>query len=246
MRLVKSTDPHFRRIRVAFALIASLSTAQAGELHGRVTARDGRPIEGVAILSSGRIIQGFTTSAPDGSFRLSDAGALVVFHHRSFQPRLLRSEELTESAHVQLDVAGESTWRIKPCPHSSRGKAWIGRYLRFHPGQRYKGPVYGEHDEHWYIRRGKDTLHVSNGLYFLSLLPTGSAFTDSSSISVRAFVGSNISGLEFSGISTKGEYWRWAGAILHDAIEYSTPNRKTAAIYDRIIATMCEASTPAP
>ena len=58
-------------------------------------------------------------------------------------------------------------------------------------------------------------------------------------ISVRDWVFETIVGLDLSGHTSDGKYWRWVGAPVADAIEYEAQSRAVADDFDKIIASMC-------
>src|ERR1700674_1958947 len=99
----------------------------------------------------------------------------------------------------------------------SKGGDWIGGGLRVSAGGKHKGPVYGEHDSHWYVQRGSDRLHVVDGYAWHAGLPLEQTLARSGSISVRGWVFEGIVGLDLSGHTNEGKYWRWVGAPVADA-----------------------------
>jgi len=234
---------HLKLVRCAVVglLLLPLPTiAQRREMSGYVIARDGTPLEGVSVVTSGMGFNGWAASKADGSFRLPAAGGFVSFRHADYKPLLVRSSDLAEPVHVELDPTDETVWRVKSCSSlPANGGAWIGTGLRINPGGRYKGPVYGEHDSHWYIQRGSDRLHLVDGYAWHAGLPLEQTLVRSESISVRGWAFEKIAGLDLSGHSSEGKYWRWVGAPVALAIEYETGNRQSADYFDKIIATMC-------
>jgi hypothetical protein len=70
-------------------------------------------------------------------------------------------------------------------------------------------------------------------------LPLEQTLLRSDSISLRGWIFKKIVGLDLSGHSSEGKYWRWVGAPLAAAIEYETSSREAADYFDKIIATMC-------
>ena len=107
------------------SLLALSAIAQRREMSGYVTARDGSPIEGVSVVTSGMGFNGWTASKADGSFRLPANGAFVSFRHADYRPLLVRSSDLTEPVRVQLVPTDETAWKVKSC-RSLPGKAEPG------------------------------------------------------------------------------------------------------------------------
>ena len=243
MYSVKGDKEHLKLFLCAvlgLLLFALPTIAQPREMNGYVTARDGSPIEGALVVASGMGFKGWATSKADGSFSLPGTGAFVSFRHADYNPLLVRSSDLTEPVHVRLEPTNETVWRVNPCSSlPGKGRAWIGSGLRVNPGGRYKGPVYGEHDSHWFIQRGSDRLHLVDGYAWHAGLPLEQILVRSESISVRGWVFEKIVGLDLSGHSSQGKYWRWVGAPVAEAIEYQTSSRESADYFDAIIATMC-------
>lgn len=239
----KGDKRHLKLVRcavVSLLLLPLPTIAQRREISGEVTGRDGTPIEDVSVVTSGMGFNGWGASKADGSFRLPAAGAFVSFRHAGYKPLLVRSSDLIEPIHVQLDPTDETVWKVKSCSSlPGKGGAWIGGGLRVNPGGSHKGPVYGEHDSHWYVQRGSDRLHVVDGYAWHAGLPLEQTLVRSESISVRGWVFEKIVGLDLSGHSSEGKYWRWVGAPVALAIEYETSSREAADYFDKIIATMC-------
>ena len=63
-----------RRVAVGLLFLPLPIMAQRREMSGYITARDGTPIEGVSVVTSGMGFNGWATSETDGSFRLSAGG----------------------------------------------------------------------------------------------------------------------------------------------------------------------------
>src|SRR5262249_45364030 len=132
---------HLKLVRCASAgllLLAFPAIAQPREMSGYVTTRDGTPLEGVSVVTSGLVFNGWAASKTDGSFRLPAAGAFVSFRHAGYKPLLVRSLDVTEPVPVRLDPTDETVWKVKSC-RSLPGKrgAWIGGGLRVNPGGSY-------------------------------------------------------------------------------------------------------------
>jgi hypothetical protein len=222
------------------ALVPASSQQLRRETTGSIVARDGNPIRGVLVVTSGKGLAGWAASDANGSFKLSTTGEFISFRHVDYKPVLVRSSDLTDPVRIQLIPADETSSMLKSCnslPAKARG--WIGGGLRVNPGGKYRGPVNGEHDSHWYVRRGNDTLHLVDGYTWHSGLPGEDILARSDRISVRDWVFETIVGLDFTGHTTDGKYWRWVGAPLAAAIEYETPSRTTADEFDKVIASMC-------
>lgn len=119
-----------------------------------------------------------------------------------------------------------------------QGKQWIGGGLKVNPGRsRFKGPVNGEHDSHWYITFGKDTLHIVDGYAWHAGLPLEERLASSETISVRSWQFNSIVGPDLSGRTKNGMRWRWVGAPVADAVEYSDTTQQSAEYFDSIIET---------
>jgi hypothetical protein len=103
-----------------------------------------------------------------------------------------------------------------------------------------RGPIAGDHDAHWYISLGSDTLHIVDGYAWHAGLPLQSLMLDSTDLRVRGWQRDDRVGLDITGRTSDGKFWRWVGATFATAIQYQTPSRRTADRFDRIIATMCE------
>ena len=127
---------------------------------------------------------------------------------------------------------------------SGLGGKWIGGGLKVNPGRtRFKGPVNGEHDSHWYLKFGKDTLHIVDGYAWHAGLPLEQRLAGSENTSIRSWEFEELVGLDLSGNTKDGKWWRWIGAPLSDAIEYSDVTHESAAYFDKIIESICFGST---
>lgn len=140
---------------------------------------------------------------------------------------------------MQLEPADKTVRRLKRCnPAPGSERAWPGGGLRLHVNE-FKSPINGDDDSHWYVRRGKNWLHIVHGYVWHSGLPLESTLVASQSITVRGWVFENIVGIDLSGRSNDGSYWRWFGAPVADAIEYQGVSRESADYFDAIIETAC-------
>lgn len=223
---------------VAAALLAQRTGAQQNEYAGVVTDRDGAPIEEAGVVTSGKGFKGWAMSKADGSFQLPGFGAFVSFRHGNFKPKLIRSRDLPAPLRVRLDPLDESVGKLRECEEKS-GEEWVGQGLRVRVKGKYEGPVHGEHDAHWYIRNKGDLLNVVSGYAWHAGLPHEQKLVETKDIAVRGWFFEKVVGLDLSGRDSKGNYWRWVGAPVSDAIEYEASTKETAASFDRIISTMC-------
>jgi len=215
-------------------------------MKGSIVDRNGAAIVDVVVIASGVGFRGWTTSGSDGAFKLPAVGAFVSFRHAGYLPVLVRSSEAMNPVRLQMSPADDSVLKLRLCNFPpSRSGDWIGSGLHINAGTKHKGPVYGEHDTHWYVSRGKDQLHVVNGYAWHAGLPFEGMLVRSESIVVRGWEFDTIVGLDLSGHTSDGKYWRWFGAPVEEAIEYETSSRDTADEFDGIIATMCF-QAPAP
>jgi hypothetical protein len=221
-----------------------LNTVNARQVNhpvsGFVTASNGDPIEGVLVIASGAGFAGWATTGKDGSFGPSVAGKFVSFRHTRYKPVLVRASSTGDPMRVRLEPADEAFSRLEPCGSKpNNGKGWVGSGLRVRPPTKPKGPIFGEHDSHWYVRKGKDRLHIVDGYAWHSGLPLEDVLVRSQNITVRGWTfGENVV-LDLSGQTTGGKYWRWVGLPVAEAIEYETAQRATADYFDKIIETMC-------
>ncbi len=88
----------------------------------------------------------------------------------------------------------------------------MGGGLKVNPGRsRFKGPIYGEHDSHWYVTFGKDTLHIVDGYAWHAGLPLEEQLASSERVSVRSWEFNGMVGLDLSGATKNGMRWRWLG-----------------------------------
>jgi hypothetical protein len=226
-------------ISLTLMLACASGQRQNHEMAGLITTPDGTPIEGVLVISSGAGLQGWAYSGSDGAFLLHNSGEFVSFRHAKYGPMLIRSSSLKEPVRVQL-VPSNENWKLSSCAAMpGKGRAWIGGGLRVNPAGSYKGPAYGEHDSHWYLKRGKDPMHIVSGYAWHSGLPQESTLVRSTKISIREWVFDTIVGLDFTGQTDDGNYWRWVGAPLADAVEYEATSRSAADYFDGIIASLC-------
>ena len=220
-------------------LVPTVAQQPTRETKGFIVAPDGTPIGGVLVITSGKGFIGWATSETDGSFRLPTTGEFISFRHADHNPVLVRSSVLTEPVRVQMSPADEKVWKLNKCGSlTDRFTRWIGSGLRVNPGGAYTTGS-GEHDSHWYVKRGSDTLHLVDGNAWHAGLPLESTLTASETVSVRGWVSDSIVGLDLSGHTKEGKYWRWVGAPVAQAIEYQTASRATADDFDKIISTMC-------
>jgi len=237
-------------VGIALAALSVFAQVRVGtrELDGRVIDQTGAGIADATIVASGAGFNGWASTGLDGSFHLKAAGSFISVRHAGLKARLLRTSELTEPVLIGLEAAGESVRTMPACSSlSAGGKPWIGGGLKVNPGRsRFKGPVNGEHDSHWSVTFGKDTLHIVDGYAWHAGLPLEERLASSESISVRSWEFNGIVGLDLSGRTKNGMRWRWLGAPIAAAVEYSDTIQDSAEYFDRIIETTCFGSATPP
>jgi len=196
-------------------------------------------------VASGVGFNGWASTGADGSFHLKAVGTFITVRHTGLKARLLRTSELTEPMRIELESAGEDSRTMPACnPPSGAGKRWIGGGLKVNPGRSpFEGPVYGEHDSHWYVKVGDDTLHIVDGYAWHSGLPPEERLASSKNTLVRSWEFNAIVGLDLSGRTKDGKRWRWVGAPLADAIEYTDAADESADYFDTVIGSACFEST---
>ena len=232
-------------VLVGFALTTLLVFAQvrvgARELNGRVIDGTGAGIADATIVASGAGFNGWASTGPDGSFHLKAAGSFISVRHSGLKAQLLRTSELIEPVLIRLEAADESVRTMPACSSSSAGgSSGLGGGLKVNPGRsRFKGPVNGEHDSHWYVTFGKDTLHIVDGYAWHAGLPLEERLASSESVSVRSWEFNGVVVLDLSGRTKNGMRWRWVGAPLAVAVEYGDTTQDSAEYFDRIIETIC-------
>jgi hypothetical protein len=233
-----------RRIDVTWILLY-LAPLQAQHVRqgvdGQVVDERGSGVEGALIVASGAGFTGWATTKADGSFNLRGAGAFISVRRLGFKPRLIATSDLIEPVRIQLDRVDNTVWSVPSCAAlPNRGREWVGGGLRVNATRRrYEGPVYGEHDSHWYFKLNQNTLHVVDGYAWHSGLPLESTLTASQGIKIRGWFFGDIAGLDLSGETKDGKRWRWVGAPLADAVEYKNANPGVADYFDKIVETMC-------
>jgi hypothetical protein len=213
------------------------------EFNGKVIDQTGAAIAGATVVASGVGFKGWASTGPDGSFHLNAAGLFISVRSAGMEARLLRKSELNESVPITLKAAGQSVRQMPACSSLSEvgtNKKWIGGGLKVDPGlSAFNGPVSGEHDSHWYVTHGEDTLHIVDGYAWHAGLPLEDRLANSGTISVRSWEFDNIVGLDLSGKAKNGKRWRWLGAPVAQAIEYTDVTQESAEYFDRIIETTC-------
>jgi hypothetical protein len=104
-------------------------------------------------------------------------------------------------------------------------------------GVRFSIALQGEHDTHWYVRFGEQTLHIVDGYAWHAGLPLEGLLAGSTSVEVRGWEFGDAVGLDLSGQLSHGRRWRWVGAPLADAVSYE------AAIIRRLLPSLWCASS---
>jgi hypothetical protein len=234
---------------ILFAYVAPTQAQQIRRgLDGHVVDEGGGGIEAALIVASGAGFNGWAISNADGSFHLSAVGAFVSVRQIGFKPLIVSTTDLTEPVRIHLTEADATTWKVPSCASlPGGGRGWVGGGLRVNAGrQRYEGPVYGEHDSHWYFKFSQNTLHIVEGYAWHSGLPLESTLTSSEGIKIRGWVFGETVGLDLSGKTREGKRWRWVGAPIALAIEYSDTSEDAADYFDSIVETMCFQSMAAP
>ena len=210
---------------------------------GVVVDDQGAGIEGAQVVASGVGFNGWASTNPGGTFCLKTAGLFINVRHTGFSPILERITAAGMPIRLRLVKANASVRAMPDCrsrPNSGRG--WIGGGLRINPQGRYRGPVNGEHDTHWYVRKGNQSLHVVDGYAWHAGLPLENLLSESQSIDVHGWEFGKIVGLDLSGRYQTGRRWRWIGAPVAAAISYEDATPDEAEYFDRILESVCYAS----
>lgn len=224
---------------VVSTLYLPLSGQQPDKVKGQITDRNGVPIPDTTIITSGLGLRGWAISGPGGYFELPSTGSFISFRHSDYRPLLIRSADLSSDGHIALEPIDDTTRRIEPCQPPGRGGVRVGGGFQIIVHGKYKGPVRGEHDTHWWVRRGKDWLHIGEGPFWHSGLPSDTLLDQSEDIKARSWKANRDLGFDISGRHRNGKYWRWLSAAWGAEIDYRTSNRETADYFDKLIATMC-------
>jgi hypothetical protein len=211
------------------------------EIHGRIIDRTGAGVANATLVASGAGFNGWVSSGPDGSFHLKAAGLFISVRHPGMKARLIRTSELSEPVQIQLEEAGVSARKMPRCSVAAGpGEKLVGGGLKVNAGRnRFRGPINGEHDSHWYLTFGKDTLHIVDGYAWHAGLPLEERLAGSQNTSIRSWEFEDLVGLDLSGKSKEGKSWRWIGAPISDAIEYTDVTPESAAYFDKIIESTC-------
>lgn len=209
------------------------------ELRGRVIDEAGRGLAGATVVASGTGFNGWAGTGSDGSFHVKAAGLFVSVRHAGRKALLLKTSELTEPVLIKMEPAGELK-QLPVCGSSADAGTWIGGGLKLDAGRSsVDGPVSGQHDTHWYVKLGKDTLHIVDGYVWHAGLPREELLVQSETISVRSWESMSGVGLDLSGRSKNGRLWRWLGAPLAVAMEYNDVAPAAAAHFDRLMESAC-------
>lgn len=212
-----------------------------GQLCGTVVGESGTGVKDALVVASGTGFQGWATTNVDGSFCVQRAGAFISARHAGFNPIVKPTSALGNQIRIHLARADGAVKTLPSCQSlPAEGRGWIGGGLRVKPPRgRYKGPVHGEHDTHWYVRFGKQTLHIVDGYAWHAGLPLESLLSASKCIEVRGWEFGDIIGLDLAGQLSDGRRWRWFGAPLADAVSYESAAPEEAEYFDRVLDSIC-------
>jgi len=229
----------------AFSVLA-FAQAQTvwSDIDGHVIDESGAGIADALIVASGAGFNGWASTDKNGSFHLKAAGHFISVRHARWKAVLLRTADLAQPVRITLVRAGESAQKMPACNVSGgAGKTWIGQGLKVDAGRyHFKGPVYGEHDSHWYLKIGNDSLHLVDGYAWHAGLPLEERLNSSENISVASWESGDIVGLDISAQTKDGKRWRWLGAPIASAIEYENAGADSADAFDRIMQSACYGS----
>ncbi len=238
-----------RSVVIASLAVALRLSAPAQESDpqrcGTVFDENGVPIQNALVVASGVGFNGWASSDADGKFCVKHAGRFISVRHAGFKPLVLPVPPPDDPVRLTLIRAESSVKALRACeslPNAGRG--WIGGGLRIKPPRGgYRGPVSGEHDTHWYVRHGKQLLHVVDGYAWHAGLPLERLLSGSKSLEVRGWEFGDIIGLDLSGTSKDGTRWRWFGAPIAEAISYEEVTPEDADFFNRVIDSVCYNST---
>ena len=89
------------------------------------------------------------------------------------------------------------------------------------------------------MTHGQARLHIVDGYAWHVGLPLQERLANSETISVRSWEFDNFVGLDLSGRATDGKRWRWLGAPVASAIEYTDATEESATYFDKIMESAC-------
>lgn len=219
-----------------------LQMAAAEPVEGQLVDSNGRGISGALVITSGVGMSGWASSDSNGVFQTKDGGAFLSVRHSKYQPVIVGLEGMTRPLRIELKPAVSSR-RIPACrSKKTRVKTFAGVNLRIRPpAAGASGPVRGNNDTHWYVKRGKYSLHLVNGVDWHSGLPNERLLKGSRPLQVRRWLHGDSVVLDVSSTTSDGKRWRWIGAPLFDAIEYTDADDVTARSFDRMLESLCYA-----
>lgn len=244
MELTSNPMPAFIRSLGVLMLLSAFNPKMPGQqphptVCGVVVDEHGAGVESALVVASGAGFNGWAESDAAGTFCLKSAGESISVRHAGFNPILKPISVLGTPLRLVLVKADASVKNMPNCQSlTNSGKGWIGGALRINPRGHYRGPVNGEHDAHWYVRRGKQFLHVVDGYAWHSGLPLQGLLSESKSLDVRGWESGKIVGLDLAGQYKDGRRWRWIAAPIAAAVSYEDATPEQADFFDRILETV--------
>jgi hypothetical protein len=219
-----------------------LHIAAAEPVEGHLVDANGRGVPGALVIASGVGMAGWASSDAIGWFRTKDAGAFLSVRHAAYQPVILKLADLAQPVRIELKPITSSR-RIPVCrPKAPRGKPFSGVNLQVKPpASGASGPFRRNNETHWYVKRNGQTLHLVNGVEWHSGLPNEQLLKSSRQLAVRRWLHGDSVVLDVTGQTAGGKRWRWIGAPLFDAIEYSGADLSAARYFDRLMESLCYA-----
>lgn len=231
---------------------------------GRVTARDGKPIEGVVVSGSEWKCcpaqrDAMTTDA-SGSFRIEHPGSVLHFAPRDgFQPQLLVVTPEMLAPTITLDPPA-SSFSLAACgkPQSGFERIGWGKYgLQFDAPSREVRLTRGKADVDYVVdiiraKNGNDRVEFWFGPNAMSSTPDDKQLVESEVFVTRNVVmppglvvgsGGGVIGMDTRGSQPNGEKWRQV-AIGFEGARYRDVTPANAALFDSIIDSACWIAYP--
>jgi hypothetical protein len=229
-----------------------------GPIVGIAATKDGKPVAGVYVYGSQWTCcppqQDTATTDENGGFRLERPGAIIHFSSDDFQPLSLIVRPDISTLHVTLEPPSNSL-SVPACGKPSKDTERVGggRYgLQFDVPLRDAKLIRGEWDVDYVVHivkpnKGHDQLELWFGPYAMDSQPYDDQFIDSTRFAQRSVVASpaatgsgrgGVVGLDSWGALGDGTMWRQVSVVTEGA-RYKNARPENAALFDRVINSLC-------
>jgi hypothetical protein len=231
----------------AFYILLYFSFLTQSGFSGTVKSKSGQPIVGAFVYSypvkvkGPRDLEPYKYTNKNGFFRFKSSGKMLFILADGFRPFVKIIPEDSLYMNIVLEESKDSERVIDSCSENKTESYSIKNRLSASIIESlHAEKVSGTNSSSSLIKYqfNNKYYHLYQGRVLSSGIPPESLVTISSRIETRTLRYLNITGVEITGITNDGDFWRYV-SLGFDEWTYSHAPKQVAEVFDKIIETAC-------